>query len=71
MQIIHQDLFGNLLAVSVHFEIGAKENTFLEQIGLGLNDPSFAIRLRNSEPIRMKSNKKLDLGTVIIYKISI
>ena len=48
MQIIHQDIFGNLAAVAVLFNPSLNENLFLKQLGFGVDNPLFAMRLRNS-----------------------
>jgi len=65
MQIINQDIFGNLLAVSVHFNLSNLENEFLKELGFGYDNPLFAMRLRNSETIQLKPSAKLNIGKFI------
>jgi len=65
MQIINQDIFGNLLAVSVHFNLSNLENDFLKELGFGYDNPLFAMRLRNSETIQLKPSARLDIGKFI------
>jgi carbonic anhydrase len=62
LQIICQDMFGTTAAISVLFKIG-KENDFLSFLGFGVDNPLFALKLRNNEAIELNSSdKKLDLG---------
>ena len=69
MQIIHQDLFGNLAAVSVLFNLSLDDNRFLKELGFGVDDPTFALKLRSNEALELKSNINFDFGPVIIILI--
>lgn len=70
MQIIHEDVFGNLAAVSVLYEIGTTTNKFLQQLGFGIDDPDIALKLRANEVIQLKPNSKLNIGKVRLFKYS-
>jgi carbonic anhydrase len=62
MQIIHQDIFGNLAGVAVLFNMSVNENMFLKQLGFGVDNPLYAMRLRNSETVELKPSEHLNLG---------
>ena len=62
MQIIHQDIFGNLAGVAVLFNLSTRENSFLKQLGFGVDNPLYAMRLRNAETVVLKPDAKLNLG---------
>ena len=67
MQIIHRDIFGNLAAVAVLFNLSTIENSFLKHIGFGVNNPLYAMRLRNSENVELSPSGFLDLGKVFLF----
>ena len=70
MQIIHQDIFGNLAAIAVLFKMSPEDNSFLNEIGFGVYNPLFAMRIRNYQTIELKSSKKFNLAKVTkFYKI--
>jgi carbonic anhydrase len=62
IQIVCEDIFGNSAALAVLFKIDKKDNEFLNILGFGLDNPLFALKLRNGETIDLKENPKLDLG---------
>jgi hypothetical protein len=64
MQIIHEDVFGNIAAVSVLFQLSLNNNKFLQELGFGVDDPNFALKLRNNEVMRIKSTANLNLASV-------
>lgn len=68
IQIICKDKFGNRAGIAVLFEISEKDNEFLRAIGFGVDDPIFAIKLRNSETVTFKTSNvahQLDLGKIL------
>jgi hypothetical protein len=64
MQIIHEDVFGNLASLSILFEIGVKDNQFLQQLGFGVDDPDIALKLRGNEVLTLVPKPSLNLGRV-------
>ncbi len=67
-QVICQDIFGNTAAVSILFKLDTKENEFLSILGFGVDNPLFALNLRNNETITFDEklfSKKLDLGKYV------
>jgi len=62
MQIIHQDIFGNLAGVAVTFNFSKQENKFLKQLGFGVDNPLYAMRLRNAENVELRPSDMLNLG---------
>jgi len=65
MQIVHEDLFGNIAVVSVLFEIGLDDNLFLNELGFGIDNPYFAMRLRNYEKVKIKPSPNLNFGPLL------
>lgn len=57
-------MFGNIAAVAVLFELSLKDNTFLQELGFGVDDPNFALKLRDHEAIKLKPNPNFNLGPV-------
>jgi carbonic anhydrase len=67
-QIICQDMFGNTAAVSVLFKLDEKDNPLLSALGFGVDNPLFALKLRNNEEMQLKEEKvgkDLDLGPLL------
>ncbi len=67
LQVICEDIFGKTAAISVLFKIG-KDNDFLSVLGFWVDNPLFALKLINNEPIEISnSDEKLNLGKLIKY----
>jgi carbonic anhydrase len=66
-QIIFQDMFGNTAAVAILFKINKKESPFLRALGFGVENPLFALKLRNNEFVEFnkKDTSQLDLGPLV------
>jgi carbonic anhydrase len=68
LQVICQDIFGNTAAVSISFKIDNEENEFLSTLGFGVDNPLFALNLRNNEIIKFDEklfSGKLDIGRYV------
>jgi len=64
IQIICSDMFANTAAISVLFKLDDKDNDFLTTLGFGVDNPLYALKLRNNEILELddKVGEKLDLG---------
>lgn len=61
-------MFGNTIAVAVHFKLSNDNSAFLSALGFGDDNPLFALKLRNNESVQLNEkivSKALDLGTYI------
>lgn len=68
VQIICQDMFGNTIAIAILFKLGSIDNDILTVLGFGVDNPLFALKLRNNDSIDLDSLKfgnRLDFGQYI------
>lgn len=68
VQVIAQDIFGNTAALAILFKIEKEDSEFLRAIGFGVDNPLFALKLRNNEAISIDYKlvgEQLNLGPFV------
>jgi len=62
LQIIHEDQFGNTVAVALFYRITENKSDFLSDLGFGGTNPIFEKKLRNQISVSLETSNKLNIG---------